>query len=430
MKPRNKQQRLVASLSSKLPKLTDKQRQWAMKNAVEHPGFRTKKGIICTDCGNSFTDMMKFEDGEFDICPHCGACIKIETSRRKTDREIEYFSIVTTCKGWQVIRFFYIEKNCKAGKSAYYYIDEVIQQWMKPDNELVTIAKPRLMNSAYISDMWSHGGKLEIRNYQDVYNVSVNETYPIMRVLPEWKKLGFTKAIPHIGVFSLLRKLLYEPKVETLLKAKQYDLLRFIVGFSGAYKVHNNWPSIKICFRNNYIVKDASMWFDYLDLLKRYHKDLRNAHYVCPKDLSVAHDYYMNKRRKEQEREAKERDMQKLLQLKKYEKEFEELKSKFFDLNISDGKIVIVVLKSLDDFKQEGDAMHHCVFTNEYFKKKDSLILSARINDKRIETIEVSLKKMEIVQSRGVCNKNTEYHDRIIALVKKNMNLIRRKLTA
>lgn len=263
--------------------------------------------------------MMKLEDGEIDICPHCGACIKIETTRKRTDREIEYFSIVTTCKGWQVIRFFYIEKNCKAGKSAYYYIDEVIQQWMKPSNELVTIAKPRLMNSAYISDMWSHGGKLEIRNYQDVYNVCVNETYPVMRVLPEWKKLGFTKAIPHIGVFSLLRKLLYEPKVETLLKAKQYDLLRFIVSFSGAYKVHNNWPSIKICFRNNYIVKDASMWFDYLDLLQRYHKDLRNAHYVCPKDLSVAHDYYMNKRRKEQEREARERDMQKLLQLKKYE---------------------------------------------------------------------------------------------------------------
>ena len=228
----------------------------------------------------------------------------------------------------------------------------------------------------------------------------------------------------------MLLKLQYEPKVETLLKARQYDLLRHAVHYYGSYKVHNNWPSIKICLRNNYMVKDASKWFDYLDLLQRYHKDLRNAYYVCPKNLSVAHDYYMNKRRKEQEREARERDMKKLLQLKKYEKEFEELKSKFFDLNISDGKIAIVVLKSLEDFKQEGDAMHHCVFTNEYFKKKDSLILSARINDKRIETIEISLKNMEIVQSRGVCNKNTEYHDRIIELVKKNMNLIRQKMTA
>lgn len=428
MKPRNKLQRLVAELSSKLPVLTDKQRQWAIKNTVEHPGFRTKKGIICTECGNSFLDMMKLEDGETDFCPRCGTGIKIETTRKRTDREIEYFSIVTTCKGWQVLRIFYMEKNCKVGKAAYYYIDEVIQLWMKPDNELVAIAKPRLMNSAYITDMWSHGGNLEIRYYQDVYNVSVNATYPIMRVLPEWKKYGFTKAIPRISVFSLLLKLQYDTKVETLLKAKQYDLLRYAVHSS--YRVSNNWSSIKICLRNKYMVKDASMWFDYLDLLQRYHKDLHNAHYVCPKDLKAAHDYYMDKRKKEQEREERERDMKKMLEMKKYEKEFEELKSKFFDISISDGKIVIVVLKSLDDFKQEGDALHHCVFTNQYFKQKDSLILSARIGDQRIETIEVSLKTLDVVQSRGVCNKNTEYHDRIINIVRKNINLIREKLTA
>lgn len=430
MKPRNKQQRLVAGLSGKLSAITDKQRMWAMKNAVEHPGFHTKKSIICTECGNSYPDMLGLEDGEIDICPFCGTAIKIETTRKKTDREIEYFTIVTTCKGWQVIRFFYIEKNCKAGKKAHYYIDEVIQQWMKPDNEFLTIAKPRLMNSAYITDMWSHGGNLEIRHYNDVYNVEVSATYPIVRVLPEWKKYGFTKAIPRISVFALLRKLQYDHKVETLLKAKQYNLLRHAISFYGSHKVYNNWPSIKICLRNKYMVKDASMWFDYLELLQRYNKDMRNAHYVCPENLKSAHDYYMNKRRKEQEREASKRDIEKQLKLKQYEEEFEKLKSKFFDLNIFDGQIAIVVLKSLEDFKLEGDAMHHCVFTNEYFKKKDSLILSARVNDKRIETIEISLKTLEIVQARGACNKNTEYHHRIIELVKKNMNLIRRKLTA
>ena len=45
--------------------------------------------------------------------------------------------------------------------------------------------------------------------------------------------------------------------------------------------------------------------------------------------------------------------------------------------------------------------MQHCVFTNEYYLKADSLILSATIDGKRIETIEVSLKRMEVVQSRG-----------------------------
>ena len=73
--------------------------------------------------------------------------------------------------------------------------------------------------------------------------------------------------------------------------------------------------------------------------------------------------------------------------------------------------------------------MHHCVFSNEYFKKKDSLILSARIGSKRIETVEVNLKSFQIVQSRAVCNGTSEYHDRIIRLVEKNMSLIK-KLTA
>ena len=74
--------------------------------------------------------------------------------------------------------------------------------------------------------------------------------------------------------------------------------------------------------------------------------------------------------------------------------------------------------------------MHHCVWSNEYYLKKDSLILSATIDGKRIETVEVSLKTFEVVQCRGLCNENTEYHDRIIALVNKNANLIRERMKA
>lgn len=46
------------------------------------------------------------------------------------------------------------------------------------------------------------------------------------------------------------------------------------------------------------------------------------------------------------------------------------------------------------------------------------------IDGKRIETVEVSLKTFHVVQSRGVCNFCTEYHDRIVALVEQNADLI------
>ena len=91
------------------------------------------------------------------------------------------------------------------------------------------------------------------------------------------------------------------------------------------------------------------------------------------------------------------------------EKRFKELKSKFFGICFTDGIIQVHVLESVQEHLEEGVSMHHCVFSNAYYLKEDSLILSATIDGKRIETIEVSLRTLEVVQSRGVCNKNTEY---------------------
>ncbi len=70
----------------------------------------------------------------------------------------------------------------------------------------------------------------------------------------------------------------------------------------------------------------------------------------------------------------------------------------------------------------------HCV--SGYHSKVDSLILSACIDGKRIETIEVSLSQLKVIQSRGVCNRNTKYHNRIVHLVNQNIPLIEQRLSA
>ena len=126
----------------------------------------------------------------------------------------------------------------------------------------------------------------------------------------------------------------------------------------------------------------------------------------------------------------RERTRKKLEEAMKREAEFIRLKSKFFDLTISDGTIDIVVLDSIKAFKEEGETMHHCVFSNSYYDRPDSLVMSARIKGKRIETIELSLTDMKILQSRAVCNGTSEYHDRIINLVKANLSQIARRNTA
>lgn len=120
------------------------------------------------------------------------------------------------------------------------------------------------------------------------------------------------------------------------------------------------------------------------------------------------------------------------IKIEKKKKELEGLDLKyrkfiqpFLNVEISEKLICIVPLESIEDFKKEGDTLHHCVYTNEYFKKSKCLILSARIEGTSIETIEIDLEKLEIIQCRGIRNQNSEYHDRIISLMRKNMKLIR-----
>lgn len=106
------------------------------------------------------------------------------------------------------------------------------------------------------------------------------------------------------------------------------------------------------------------------------------------------------------------------------------MKAKFFGLSFTDGLVVVSVLESIDEYYQEGNALHHCVGQCEYYLKPRSLVFSARIADKRIETVELSLDTFKVLQSRGLCNKNSEYHDRIIKLVQKNARQIRERMTA
>lgn len=112
------------------------------------------------------------------------------------------------------------------------------------------------------------------------------------------------------------------------------------------------------------------------------------------------------------------------------EEKFKELKSKFFGISFTDGTIEVRVLESVADFVEEGQEMHHCVFSSNYHLKSNTLILSATLDGKRIETIELSLETLKVVQSRGVCNQNTEYHNQIINLVNQNINLIHKRLSA
>ena len=156
----------------------------------------------------------------------------------------------------------------------------------------------------------------------------------------------------------------------------------------------------------------------------RLGRGTHNAHFVCSEDLQ-AYNEIRPKLRARQEREEKEHKRQKAHE---DEARFKKLKAPFFGISFTDRTIQTRVLESVQKYLEEGQALHHCVFTNEYHLKEKSLILSTTIAGKWIETIELSIETMEILQCRGLQNKNTEYHERIIELVHRNIKEIQSRV--
>lgn len=414
-------------LSRRLPNINDMMISWAKADCLEHKGYATKSRVICMECGQRFfPELVRRKRA---VCPHCGASLKVEVSRKRTDKQSRFIANAEICEEFQVIRSFELYAYYREGKEPHYFIQEVLQHWIKDDGSREVVARGMNMGG----NGWC--GELEIRKKTigSYYNYWLNDVYcdkyhPGSVFRAKYKQFGIDYKLYGMSFLKVIEVLPYEPKVETLIKARYYEVLDYFDGHRS--EISKYWASIKICLRNKYRIKDGSMWFDYMHLLERYHKDLHNAFYVCPRNLKKAHDYYVAKRRKELEKETQERKKQELLKQKKAEEEFMSRISKFTDLVITDKKLVIIPLKSLEEFKREGDIMHHCVFTNGYWKRADCLILSARIGDSHIETIEINLNTFKVVQSRAVCNGVSEYHNEILKLVNKNMNLIRKRLTA
>jgi hypothetical protein len=273
---------------------------------------------------------------------------------------------------------------------------------------------------------WSFGSPLEIRPEKPLYNIIPTCIYPCQKLIPEIRRSGYEKRFYGLSPFDLFQYILAENKAETLLKTGQTGLLKFFA-YNTSRNIADYWASIRICIRNSYKPEDASIWCDYIDLLRFFGKDLHNARYVCPANLQKEHDRYVRKKREYIEQQRREEARKKALD---DEAKFQELKSAFFGIRFTDGLIQVQVLESVEEVMREGDALHHCVFTNDYHLKPGSLILSARIKDQRLETIELSLSKLKVLQSRGLCNENTTYHNQIIKLVEKNMPLIQKKLSA
>lgn len=429
MRPRTKRERLVAELSSKLPAITEAQIKWGKKHCFTHNAYRCKDEMWCSECGRMWVDVTSQKEG-YIRCPYCGERLEIKSSRKKKLCQYEYMTIVTAVAGFQVLRHVEIGKykGIKMGE-IFYHSTEVCQQWITEDGKETVMAMPMNMGK----NAWIYTQPISIKNSINYYGYNCYDingyVYPKVKLLPILRRNGLRTSFHGVTPARLIRAILGESRyAEMLLKTKQYSLLNFYMHRGG---LSHPW-AVNICNRNGYIIKEGSMYDDYLHLLDYFHLDTHNAHYVCPKDLKKAHDELLKRKQKieakqriENERKAR---VEKMGRMKLDIQSFIRRIQPFIGMEIKDKTIVIRPLESVTQFYQEGKTMHHCVYSNEYYKKSNSLILSSTVGGKRMETVEVSLRTFRIVQSRAACNGVSPYHHRIIGLVNKNMNLIKERM--
>ena len=422
MKPRNKFEKAVLAQSKSLRPIAKAQKDWAFRECVGHYAYRLPKGrTTCMDCGHSW---IMAEQPDNCACPKCRAKLNVRLTFERKLQQKQYFTVLTTSGEYQILRMFLLivemEKGCKAEP----YVLEIGHYWWNKQGRMAVVAIKRVLGR-YI-DTFSFGSPLAIRMDNDAYrHIAYAPIYPKFKTTDIFRRNGFDGDFHDTVPTRLIPALLSDSRAETLFKAGQYPMLRHYL--QSSLDIGQYWASVKICIRNGYTISDGSMWRDTIDLLRHFGKDTNSPKYVCPQDLKAEHDRLVEKKRTQREREQLAERRQEAV---KHEKEYRKLKGCFFGIAFTDGTLNIRVLESVAEFAEEGTAMHHCVWAGNYYLKKDSLILSATIDGKRIETVEVSLQTFEVVQCRGVCNENTEYHDRIIKLVNDNISLIRQRMKA
>lgn len=155
---------------------------------------------------------------------------------------------------------------------------------------------------------------------------------------------------------------------------------------------------------------------DQANFLEELGMDTHNPTLLFPDDGGEMHAMLSRRvirKREEAKRKAEEEERRRIAERNK--RIIEKRMEVWGGFRIEGDKFVLIPLITYDDYKDEGNVMHHCVAT--YFTQEQSLIMTAvdKETGRHVETMEWRGKEM--VQCRGLQNSRTEWHDEIVGMV-------------
>ena len=284
MKPKTRIQKEVARLSANLRPISATQIDWAYRHCVEHIGYRTKKGnITCSDCGHEWHGNSGLCDSlDGCTCPQCRTELKVWDTRKRTHKETQYFSVITTCKGYQLIRVAQVRCESRKGEPMKFYCHEVVQRWISPKGIITDMALLRGFSFCYC-DVWALDSDMEVRPHNSLYDdvVAWGNVYPNMKILPQLRRNGFKGDFHGITPVRLFKALLSDPRIETLMKGGEIEGMKYFL--ANPPIADECWASYLIAKRHKYQIGNLSMWCDYLRMLKNSVKTSATRRTSVPK---------------------------------------------------------------------------------------------------------------------------------------------------
>ena len=393
----------------------------------------------CSECGGGFEWIGQKE------CPYCHVKFT-DVPHQYQRKEIAYHMELEAKGDIQLTRIYRVERCTQYGKKSFTDVLEVERIFYAPDGERRVFARGVQGLSPYY-DAFSLWSSITIRREgrnmswraKLRYNLSMN-TYHINSLTQQWKYKNIPEIMKRYGNNTSALRIIAYPWAETMLKVGQEALFRHMVH---NYEImpKGTEHALKICSRHHYVINDPSLWIDTIALLKYLHMDTHNPKFVCPEDLRALHQkLYQRKckvddrryeramitRRENEMKRKAEQDKKYAEMLNNWQKHF----GKLLSLDIAGTNLDIRPLQSVDEFKQEGDTMHHCVYAMGYYdynKRPNCLILSAKDGEgKRLATIEYDMKNLTIVQCRAACNRVPERDEEIRGLINSNKATIKK----
>lgn len=339
------------------------------------------KTFYCEACGH------EIKSGTIpEVCPHCKRKIVSEYGRKSASaymyRDVRvsnyyrsyitenfrrmYFSTLTTCNGWQVIRTYFAKLYSRRKKPCELWVTEVHQWWVNDKGEYVLVSRPSCI-SPY-TDRFNLWGDMEIRgtdllvdgcrhyyNYYD-HRLFFGDLLSC-RLIPKVKRNGMTREliIESGNYLSHIVACVKNHDFESILKSKQDKLVRWLMKENCMSLTLPPFHCVRLCDRHGYVIDNPQMWIDHLNLLRQLGKDMHSPHYVCPKDLLQQHDELLREKNAKEERQ---REKQRRLQSYAENEAYIRSHARYLNIQFGNENLKFHVLQSASEVYEEGKAMH------------------------------------------------------------------------